>query len=364
MMQSDDDEVDSGPSAEDAEFRGRCSDPSELLKYIAGRTISPSEGETIPIDGSNKRKHSDGSDEEPATRRRNEEEKHPEDGDDELLDGEDILSALDGKPQATDGSNKTLEKEELVPIMHPQDAQINRLLGEKSPADSVCYMCHKVDWTDAAKISEKILELKKMISDGRKDNSDRISLAKKVQKKFETDIRGPVNSRIELKIRQARVDDDDEDEEEEEEEEKIEEWTLRSIYDHICSHDVSTAAILDRGIESLNQMADTIRTSALYMVTESEINPDGTIAPKTNVHVSKNGCQQMLATYRTLLMMVKERGQIGDPPSSSSSSTTALTKQSKTHGTKSGKPVDCSISAVAASASGNKKSNRRIPLFQ
>jgi hypothetical protein len=239
----------------------------------------------------------------------------------------------------------------MAPVVHPQEDEKEAILGPKVPADSVCYLCHRIDRMDRAKISEKITSLRDAIAEGRANSGDRIALARQIQHKFETEIRGPVNARIAM--RSEAPDDEDEEGGCSTDREAISEWTLRSVYDHICKHDPSPEALLDMEISYLTQMQETLFKNGLYKS-----------KPGSKVSLDVQASAVMLATNRQLMSCIKQRIALGGNSSAprGSSSTAVVAAPGRRPALKKGSGGS-SIDAVASGASKSAPSGRTRALW-
>jgi len=142
-----------------------------------------------------------------------------------------------------DGAPMSGETEDLVPIIHPELAKIQRQLGRTSECDEHCFMCEQLAELNPDAIAPEIKTLQQFIESRRTMWSDKVVFSRHVQRAFETLVRVPGNSR---------------------EAGRIKEWTLRSIYEHITEHDGTLLGRVDRNLDRLERIIRTTEQQLYY----------------------------------------------------------------------------------------------------
>jgi len=335
------------------------------------------------------------------------------DADDGLGDDSALFDAMQADAPALGGDAET-PPSEIIPIVHPRDAQIEVELGPEGADDHVCYLCDVVDLSDPTRVDPKISNLVAFIADKRrKAYSDPVKFARCVKARFNAEIREPQNALARARLNRRKnaapkpplpirvpphqrrrmthdpessdIDADDAlddvmvvaaeppqpqpppltadgDGGDADEAEPVKDWTLRSIYDHITRHDKSPEAQNDHVADMMYNMLSVLHQNGVYVAkTEVAKNPK-----PEDVRVETKAAAMIIAAARTLFTINKARGDTrglvangsggggGGVDSNHSATRGALTTAAAT-GQKKGAVATSTISAVAAASTSKGK---------
>lgn len=193
-----------------------------------------------------------------------------------------------------------IPEDKIVSVVHPHDARIETILGERTEADDFCYIRDVVNLSETTRMSEPVQKLLKFIEDNRIYHGNRLELARLIKKHFDENIYNPFNERIrQANVAAARLGKPLEA--------TIPEWTLRSIYEYISHDDISTSAIQYNVTHLFNMMLDTIRHNGLFVAVQKA----GENEPDMKTMQLNRSAAQMAVSVATKMLQVARTRPVG-----------------------------------------------------